>query len=519
MRKLFASLLVMSALLSAGIANAALVSKNAYAYDIAVDTASSTTKVYVSYKLNAVASAVTIQAYAGEDLKGEFAGTTNASNSVAIPLADLPLSTEISFKIKVTSTNVTSPTQASIDGQSNPYYDFYSPYGIAVDNDPASAHFGRVLVTETKNVSTSGYFTSTPNGIGVGIYAFDPEMQPIQNASGTYGFTAGVPIQEGKYDSGHAATPDYAMDFKHIRYSDDGRLFLSSEETSASSLYEIDPDNLESGATAIFQGTLDETTGYIQSGEDFIAGPASAMDVYGSGEDLKIAILSTQYGQSTDPTDHRVDVYNLGTAASWSAVPSENVAALSDQYWDNDTGINMLFDADGTGLMITQARDTPSAIEPSRVHYSFTNSEIDYTDITSVIYGCAMAWNPDKTLVAMANSVSGIGIYDMYYDGEDLVLDEKYSFNVSGSGKVCALAWDYAGNLYVGANGSEKVTTYAIPRESADVVVPVTATITTPETLPEEEEEEEEVHELGEKNAYAYDIAVSHDDNTATVSY
>lgn len=448
--------------------------RNAYAYDITVATAEG--KATVSYRLNAPASAVKVQLWNGDELVKEVDGTTIAEygdqekatvknlNTVVMDIADVTAPGNYTYKVKVSSDVVDTPTAAG------PVYRFWSPYGIAVDNNPDSPHFGRVLVTETQTSLPDKTYHSAPSlgGIGIGIYAFDQMLQPIENAQGTHGFTAGMEMSTGKYPNGTSAI----YDPKRIHISDDGRIFLSRVTTNASSLWEINPDDLNAPATEIFKGTLG-TEGYVTDAEgNFVAGPATAMDVWGEGENLKVAIVSCKDGYALDPKAHRVDVYNLGTAKEWSSKPSQELASISNKYWINSAVVNMAFDADGKGLTVGQYRATPNDNEPAYKHVNLETGEVDYTDLTTVAGGAGMAWNADHTLFAMVSGKGIIGIFEVTKDESGVpTFNKKYEFNTGFGTNINAIAWDAANNLFTCSNSGEEFGQFAMPRENGDVTV------------------------------------------------
>lgn len=455
-----------------------LEARNAYAYDITVTENGE--NYDVAYRLNAPADAVKVQLYADGQVVKEYDGTTiaeyvddskaevNNLNTVTIPAADLPEGIEMSFRVAVTSATVETATQFAKE------YSFWSPYGIAVDNNTDSPNFGRVLVTESQgSLPATGYHTSVNDGgIGIGIYAFDPMMNPIKNSQGTYGFNAGMTLDNGTYaDFGGK---DNVYDLKRLQYSDDGRLFVSRGTMTASSLWEIDPNNLETGATPVFQGTNNASTGAMEDANgNFVAGPATAMTVTGGGEDLKVAIVSVLGGfsgtLSSAPT--RVDVYNLGTAKTWDAAPSQALESVSGKYWINTSVVNASFDADGKGLFIGQHRASPKETEPAQVYVDLETGEVTYTDLTTT-YVNAMAWNRDKSLFAMSCGASGtVGIYEVTVTDGVPTLTQKYTF-VAGTGtNTNALAFDAADNIYVASNSGELLRSFALPRESGECVV------------------------------------------------
>ena len=454
-----------------------LEARNAYAYDIKVEH--HTGNHVVSYRLNAPASQVKVQLWADGEVVKEYDGTTiaqytdenktavNNLNTVTIPAADVPVDTKVSFRVAVTSDVVDTPTALSKE------YSFWSPYGIAVNNNTDSESFGRIIVTESQtSLPASGYHASAANGgIGIGLYAFDQMMNPIKNSQGTYGFTAGMTMATGNYPAESGGT-GAIYDFKRLQYSDDGRLFVSRVNTGTSSLWELDPDNLENPATEIFKGTLGEN-GYMTTADGaFMAGPATAMAVTGSGNDLKVAIVACEGGYVLSPGAHRVDVYNLGTAKEWTGAPSQELTDISGKYWINSSIVTALFDADDKGLMVGQYRATPTEKEPAYVHVNLATGEEDYKDITTVAGGAGMAWNADKSLMAMATGKGVVGIFTVTKDEDGVPSFNKlYEFNTGCGTNTNAIAFDYANNIYVASNSGELFKSFSLPRESGEVVV------------------------------------------------
>lgn len=452
-----------------------LEARNAYAYDIKVEH--HTGNHVVSYRLNAPASQVKVQLWADGVVAKEYDGTTiaqyvddtkaevNNLNTVTIPAADIPMDTKVSFRVAVTSDVVSEPTAFPTQ------YSFWSPYGIAVNNNTDSESFGRIIVTESQtSLPASGYHASTNDGgIGVGLYQFDQMMNPIKNSQGTYGFTAGMTMATGRYPNDASAI----YDVKRLQFSDDGRLFVSRATTGASGLWELDPDNLENPATEIFKGTLGEN-GYLTTADGaFMAGPAIGMSVYGSGSDLKVAIFSEENGYVAGASSGaRVDVYDLGTAQEWTAAPSQELTSISGKYWVNPQTFNVQFDADGKGLIASQYRATPKDAEPSYVHVNLETGLEDYKDITTVAGGAGMAWNVDKSLFAMATGQGVVGIFTVTKDENGVPSFTKlYEFNTGCGTNTNAIAFDYANNIYVASNSGELFKSFSLPRESGEVVV------------------------------------------------
>lgn len=450
-----------------------LEARNAYAYDINV--AEESDNYVVTYRLNAPAESAKVQLWANGAAVKEFEGTTiaeysdeekttvNNLNVVTVPKSEMVKDARVSFRVAVTSATVAEPTAYSRT------YGFWSPYGVVVDNNTDSPTFGRVLVTESQtSLPATGYHSSTgENGIGIGLYAFDQMLQPIKNAEGKYGFLAGMTQATGRYPNDASAI----YDFKRLQYSEDGRLFVSRVGTGTTSLWEINPQDLNAPATEIFKGTLGEDGYVTNDAGEFVAGPATAMTVTGKGNDLKVAIVACKDGYVLSPNNHRVDIYNLGTAKEWTGAPSKALESVSGQYWINSAVVNAQFDADGKGLMIGQYRGSPSAAEPAYVHVN-EQGVVDYTELTYPAGGAAMAWNADKSLFAMTIGKGLVGVFEVTKDENGApVFTKKYEFNTTCGTNTNALAFDVANNIYVVSNSKELLKSFSLPRENGEVVV------------------------------------------------
>ena len=450
-----------------------LASRNAYAYDIKV--AESEGNYTVSYRLNAPATAVKVQLMKDGEIYKEFEGTTiaeyadyemttvNNLNTVVIPATELALDATTSFIVAVTGDVVTEPT---LLGET---YKFWSPYGVVVDNNTDSDNFGRILVTESQSsLPATGYHSSKEeNGIGIGIYAFDQMLQPIKNSEGKYGFLSGMTPAEGKYEG----TTTTIYDFKRLAMSEDGRLFVSRTNSTTAGVYELNPNDLEAAATAVFEGTIGADGNITNADGEFVAGPATGLSVSGAGDELMLAVVSCDNGYALSTSAHHVDVYNLGKNKTWSAVPSNRVTTL-DGYWINSATVNACLDPDGMGLMVGQYRGAPSEAEPAYKHVDLVTNMVDYSDITTPAGGAGMAWNANHTLFAMASGKKKVGIYRVTReDSSAPVYTKLYEFDTTCGTNTNAIAFDAADNLYVVSNSGEWLKAFALPRDNGEVAV------------------------------------------------
>ena len=269
--------------------------QNPYAYNASTsDFAANGEEVTVNYTLNAAAERVAVDII---DLNGtvaktvEFGSTDNTAgdHSVVVDLSGLTPGSDYTLTLRVKGAAIQAPVELT-------KYTFWSPYGIAVDNNPMSAHFGRILVTECQNSvnakdANSAYWTSNQHsGVGAGIYVFDPAMNRVQNEQGTYGYvTPGIQetYKYSEYVSEGYASNVFAL--KKVRISNDGRIFVGGLDVkNGQPVWEVDPDNLGNwtpifvGDKSKFASTNYDCNLYDPSGE-FVAGYSAALALYGEG--------------------------------------------------------------------------------------------------------------------------------------------------------------------------------------------------------------------------------------------
>lgn len=498
----------MRALLFAGIAVASvfgtraatLVQKNAFAYDIRVDNSADKYNPTVSYKLNGLASAVTIQPMVnGKALGTATTGTLTQSNSVKVAVPATADGT-VTFQIKVTTANpVTTPTnikegKASVVG-SNYGYKFYAPLGIAVNNCPNSNSFGQIVISEGGYTSGSAHFSGTgASGRGPGLYPFDPQMQPIANAAagGKYGFTGALDM----------LTPYI---FNRIRFSEDGRLFMytfkANKSNNGGAIYEFqsglntsasDGAGLNGGVNTIVSGIPKATLRNSGETVNTIKNSVTNQDigpgfsVYGSGSNLKLGVVR----QLTIGNGYRGQVvgefYNLGTKTTWSGNPSvtidksSNPGIYSIQRTQYVTGI---WDKSGSGFSAIGRASGGSATDATLSHYNMTGTPTcDYYDGTqaTIQFGGEVynaQYNKDYTLLAVAKKGGVVEIYKVTWPstaGAAPTYTLGCKFTLAGE-TTNDVAFDYANNVYVGNRSSEYVVAYQLPSDVAGKTVTVPA--------------------------------------------
>ena len=439
---------------------------NAFAYNL--DAKLTGNNVVVKYDLNAEAEDVKVGFYDGETLvyTAEADEVFSAgTHTVTVPTSNLgenPLG--LNFKIEVTGKGTLDVIKM---GDS---YKVWGPYGLAVNNNPESKNFGQVLIAESyPDEPETGYMSSHKPGA---LYAFDPMFQPVNAADGTPGFYGGLPIK-GETPLVMAGT--FKFDLEDVRFTEDGRLFVArASGTSNSSVWEINPDDLDEPWTPVFTGgELDEATGITYLGEEEQNRMAISIAFEGKGDDLRMYVLGGQRSNGGyNTTDYNCAIYDLGTQKQWSDLPSDFFLPLDGVYTYSPYYAGIQTDGNG-GLWFIQSTSAPSEDLPAIKHFDATGKE-DYSNITSVPRGARIAMTTDGNYLAFPNGNGSIVLYETNYvpmANGMIFLQPKTNISV-GETAISSLAFDYANNLYVASAGSETFSRYAIPGMPKVVVTP-----------------------------------------------
>ena len=445
---------------------------NPYAYALKSELADS--KLAISYSLNAAATNVTINVLdeEGEVVVTEEIGAQEAGNYTAeIEVSELEKA-EYTWEVVVDGAE-----KSTIERYIS--HKFYHPSGLDIDNNPENASFGTLFVTEGYNQGkSSGYISAQADGsFGGGLYIIDPVGNSILNKDGKPRFYPSWLTNQDRV-LGAAASSNSGGDFARVAVAQDGRIFVNRYNFNGD--YYLVAENLETLVstgefTSLVAGKSKNDIGIYYEGEQYLAGPAQAFDVYGAGEDLKLLAIS-RLDNTIDATyDENVAVeYALGTAAALP-VPT-TFEPLNQKYTISyDRKINVQYDNQG-GVWYIQYRGTPSAEQPALV-YVDANGEIKYFEGVGgkARYQGALAVSPDGNRL-VASSASGVAtVYEIIRaENGDITLNEEYRLTHNMGGSAYSAAFDVAGNFFLGNATNEVVQGYALPRAEA-VVTPAAA--------------------------------------------
>ena len=465
---------------------------NPYAYKLEyVGQSDYNRKMTLKYWLNAPAKSVSITvSYMLDDAQQvvSYVGTTNeGENTVTVSTAGLPANTPLSWSITVNQTTKTKPTQVS---QS---YRFYCPHGVAVDKDPQSEYFGRILVTESlhKRTGTSGrdYVSSTSatgGTIQAGLYAFTPRFK-LENSKGVpYKDKDGMDFTQklGKFTSGYG-TFDGGHQPYQIKISNDGRIFVSSGDIRDKGVvvWELSKDLQEWTPIIRNQGGAGFNSNYqLLNDGKFYAGFNCSMDVKGSGENLKLLLYSADYDgvRNHHSSNFRLDEYAIGnyTGEEFNGTINTIWKPGDKKYGVVYDNVNVIYDGEG-GYWLGANRAVENDKQPNLVHINSNKVQDQYSYSADFFGGAGVmlhtATYPDRKgerwlFKGLSRSTTENGRFGIWKltKGSDGKTTRSRIWTVTSTGlgrNHNAFALDYAENLYVVGNNGERIVAFALPYE------------------------------------------------------
>ena len=177
---------------------------NVYASGLKIMGMTDDRQLSISYFLNAPADMVVFQLLdasnpsAAPIYEVALDGKAKGENTATLDLLDkidTNLSGNFTWAIKATSNEkVTEPTLVGGGVRSDERFNFFTPAGLAVDNNPNSPYFGRIYVSESRNATTT-YGKTTGHARKQGIHIFGADLSDITN-QGLNPYVGGVDWNE-----------------------------------------------------------------------------------------------------------------------------------------------------------------------------------------------------------------------------------------------------------------------------------------------------------------------------------
>ena len=426
---------------------------NPFAYNLWSELSADEKNLMIKYSLNAKATSVEWVLMDGTNVVKTVdlasLGLEKGDYTTTISTTDFPQYKQLTWKIEVKGVAVNEPTHVKA-------VNFYRPFGVDIDNNPENKHFGRILCGETSTHGKSGYVSS---GLGAGIYAYDAGFEALPNGT------------EPGYNGGKTFTEHSPY---RIRISEDGRIFVTAHDKAGDFLWEVNPENLNEW-TSVFKGATHNADKLLDAANKFIAGTNAGFDVRGKGENLQLLMLSCN-NLGTSSATFQCHEYNLGNATEWSTVPTRSISGTQLHSSMIARYSQVTYDNEG-GFWCTYYINT--TILGGIAHFTKEGTK-DYEKHGIMLRAGACVFNHDFSKLLLCGDINVTtntpGYAVIYNVSKDVagkpVLTKETTINTGDvvGGNLNDFAWDYANNIYAIGNNGEKLSVYALPHSSDDVV-------------------------------------------------
>ena len=500
---------------------------NPYAYGLYHEMNADSTQITLRWWLNAPATSVKIIFNDGEKdyVVRDYKNVAVDGYKDVINTSVLPRGKQLTWRVDVTGAGFKNATKVGKE------YSFLRPTSVDTDDNPESAHFGRLLCNEGRHEvkGASGYEAYKSYNFGAGLYEFDAAF----NYKGAY--NGGNTFTVYRED----VTTEKAIAPHRIRIADDGRIFVTSFNGGASwggkLLWEVSED-LNTWTPAFGYAQVSAKSQLMTSDGYFIAAPNVGFDVQGSGDNLKMLMLSANTDCSSYvESAYRCYEYAWGKNKTWSTAPTKkwfdgNKANNCNGTYRviNHFGAQVQFDNKG-GIWMCQYRANATDVNPSLVYYD-KDGVYRYHELMNNRGGGGFRFNKDFTRVIISggNGVTGEAtVYRISNDanGYPTKLTKEFTIDMKLGDSMCDYAWDYADNIYAVSYSQKKLVAYALPH-AADKVVSTPAAskyaFTLQQTTEPEPDPEPGLAENAEgMNPFAYALSstLNVDSTILTVNY
>lgn len=361
------------------------------------------------------------------------------------------------WRVKATAAGIDRPMKISND--SHVQLQFFSPRGVAVDNNTGSEFFGRIYASETVPGTVTNRTTKD------GIYILNAALEDFTN-QGANSYAGGVAWAG-------ASSP------MRVSVGDDSRVYLTDWSDANPGVWVMDPANPAGNFTPVFGG-LSITTGLASRNGVNVHGAISHCWSTGTGEDTKLYTFDKYYVDAVATNRGNLLQYNIGTLQQpWQSPPSAIV--FNDLLNGNlQQNFNSCIAPDGRGgWWISQHRSEDAASIPSLIHVKPDGTVSFNSGRTPLLIGNSntggMAVRPDGKQIAMGSN-NEVKVYDITFDGQGAAsLKQIHSIKPAMGTNTAGIAWDRAGNLYVISNSSERLGVWAMPKTDNSFVTPAPA--------------------------------------------
>lgn len=400
---------------------------NVYASGLKV-TSLQDRKVTISYTLNATATSLQLQLIQDEAVKHfvDLSGDQLTKGLHEDVLIDLTSVADGNYTWALVASNTTANTQTTkvVGGsQADTRFQFYSPQGLVVDNNPNSPLFGQIYITESWNATIAGGRTLTE-----GVYILSADLEDINNQGNT------------AYD-GSIEWADEMYGPARISLDKEGYLYVCDNGATTSGVYRFNPITKE------FAQTLN-----TKKRGDIYTRINSAV-VTGEGHNKKLWAIDKIGSSST-----RLARYSIGIDSLNYAQQPDSIIDLTE-FLKNE--LNTIIEGVYNDFWIFQYRNGDTTV-PAIIHIN-NKGIVDTTFNYQFCRRGSGAISPDGTKLAFNNNNSQISLFNVSYD-EDKKPSLTETATIPSATNVDGIAFDVANNLYFVSVTNKSLNAYALPK-------------------------------------------------------
>ena len=428
---------------------------NIYASELRQESIENGSKL--SFTLNENADNVRIEILSGEDVVATFDAGPMEKGRNSFDVTNLMLPNgSYGWQVTASAKGVMRPVKFTDNDQ--PQMQFYSSWGVTVDNNFESPFFGRIYVSEGKGGKVTGRTTTN------GVYILDATFGDVTEQGAT------------AYNGGQSWSASNSP-FR-VFAAPDGNVFMADFSDSHPGVWIMNPADPSADFQPVFDQTLARTSGGLASNNGVnVHGSLAACYVTGVGEDRKLFTFDEDYMDANTAYAGNLLQYNIGTLDTpWNTAPS---AIVYNNGANGHKHLNMTVNIapDGRGgWWISQYRAADQEGVPSLVHIG-TDGMIDFNSGKTPLLlensergGLAVSADGSRVAMGCKNEIK---ILDVVYNENGVpAMTKFYSIQPALGTNTNSLAFDAAGNVYAVSNSGERLGAWALPKAENTFTTP-----------------------------------------------